>query len=341
MLENKTIIAGPCSAESREQMMNTARGLKEVGIDCFRAGLWKPRTRPGCFEGVGERGLGWLKEIKDSLGLKVATEVAFREHVEACKVAGVDMVWIGARTTSNPLLVQELADALGNTDMTVLVKNPINPDVELWIGALERFRRAGVKHLGVIHRGFSSYEKIKYRNAPGWQIAVEFRTRYPDIPFFSDPSHLAGKKEYLAELSQKALDLGIDGLMIESHFNPSQALSDASQQITPEELRTLLNSLEIRKPSADRPETAAKLSELRARIDNIDERLLADLGERMEVSRMMGELKSAGQISVIQTARWYEILETVSRESKKYGLREDFVKSIFSIIHDASIDEQN
>lgn len=341
MLENKTIIAGPCSAESREQMMQTARELMEVGIDYFRAGLWKPRTRPGCFEGVGSEGLEWFKEIKGTFGLKVATEVAFREHVEACRAAGVDMVWIGARTTSNPLLVQELAEALKDTDMTVLVKNPINPDVELWAGAIERFRRSGVKHLGVIHRGFSSYEKIKYRNAPGWQIAVEFRTRYPDVPFFSDPSHLAGNKEYLAELSQKALDLGIDGLMIESHCNPSEALSDASQQVTPSELRALLDNLETRKVSSDNPEVSGRLAELRARIDRVDERLLADLGERMEISRMMGELKNTGNISVIQTGRWYEILETVSREAKKYGLREDFVKSIFSIIHDASIDEQN
>ncbi len=341
MLKNKTIIAGPCSAESREQIISTARELKSVGIDYFRAGLWKPRTRPGCFEGVGEKGLEWFGEIKDTLGLRVATEVVFREHVESCKNAGVDLVWIGARTTSNPLLVQELADALKNTEMTVLVKNPINPDVELWAGAIERLRRAGVKHLGAIHRGFSSYEKIKYRNAPGWQIAVEFKTRYPDVPFYCDPSHLAGNKEYLAELSQKALDLGIDGLMLESHCNPSGALSDSSQQVTPAELRVLLDQLEIRKVSADNPEVAARLSELRCRIDRIDEKLLADLGERMKISRLMGELKNAGQISVIQTGRWYEILETVSREAGKYGLREDFVKSIFSIIHDASIDEQN
>lgn len=341
MLENKTIIAGPCSAESEEQMMRTGRELKAVGVDYFRAGLWKPRTRPGCFEGVGEKGLVWLGKVKSELGLKVATEVAFREHVEACAAAGVDLVWIGARTTSNPFLVQELADALSGTDMTVLVKNPINPDVELWAGALERFRRAGVKHLGVIHRGFSSYEKIKYRNAPGWQIAVEFRTRYPEIPFFCDPSHLAGKKEFIAELSQKALDLGINGLMIESHCCPSEALSDSSQQLSPSELRDLLSNLSVRKFTADNPADASRLAELRSRIDQIDERLLADLGQRMDVSRELGELKNAGHISIIQTRRWYELLENVSREAKKYGLREDFVKSIFSIIHDASIDEQN
>jgi len=341
MLENKTIIAGPCSAESREQVLKTAEGLTSVGISYFRAGLWKPRTRPGCFEGVGEKGLEWMREVKQKYGLKIATEVAFREHVEMCLSAGVDLVWIGARTTSNPFLVQELAEALGGKNIKVLVKNPINPDVDLWAGAVDRLTRAGVRNVGVIHRGFSSYQKIKYRNAPGWQIAIEFRQRYPDVPFFCDPSHLAGRKDYILELSQKSLDLGLDGLMIETHCSPSQALSDSGQQLTPSELKCLLDSLSARKPLPTSEDVRSRLEEMRRDMDVIDTRILQDLTDRMDISRQMGHLKKAEGISVIQTGRWNSLLERVCEESKKYGLREDYVKSIFSIIHDASIDEQD
>lgn len=343
MTENRKkpiIIAGPCSAESREQVFSTAAALKKEGVDWFRAGLWKPRTHPGHFEGVGEAGLPWLAEVRDSLDMKVATEVAFREHVEKCLEAGIDTIWIGARTTSNPFLVQELADALAGTDVTVLVKNPINPDIELWMGALERFRRAGISKLGAIHRGFSSYEKVRYRNAPGWQIAIEFRSRCPEIPFFCDPSHLAGSREYIAELSQRSLDLGLDGLMIESHCDPAHALSDARQQITPEELGALIRGLHTRESDSDDSADREQMALFRKRIDEIDDRLLKALGERMALSREIGEFKKEHNISIIQTQRWEALMDKVLHEAPGYSLREDFVKSFFSIIHDASIEEQ-
>ena len=228
-----SVVAGPCSAESEEQVMETAKGLKSFGINVFRAGIWKPRTHPGSFEGVGTEGLRWLQKVKKELNLKISTEVASEKHVFECLKFGVDLVWLGARTTANPFLVQEIADALKDTDIPVLVKNPVNPDLDLWIGALERLNRAGIKKLGVIHRGFSTFEKINYRNDPQWQVAIELRSRYPELPFFVDPSHMGGSKDYLQEISQRSLDLGFEGLMIESHCNPSCALSDARQQLTP------------------------------------------------------------------------------------------------------------
>ena len=240
------VIAGPCSAESELQVMMTAKGLHEFGIHVFRAGIWKPRTHPGCFEGVGVPGLKWLQKVKKEYGMKVCTEVASEKHVYECMKYGIDMVWIGARTTANPFLVQEIADALHDTEIPVLVKNPVNPDLDLWIGALERLNRAGVRKLGVIHRGFSTTHKIPYRNLPGWQIAVELRTLFPQIPFFADPCHMGGSRQYLKELSQRAMDLGLDGLMVESHCDPSCALSDASQQLVPADLKTLLESLIVR-----------------------------------------------------------------------------------------------
>ena len=235
-----SVVAGPCSAETEEQVMETAKGLKDMGINVFRAGIWKPRTHPGCFEGIGVEGLKWFQRVKKEYGLKVSTEVASEKHVYECLKYGVDLLWLGARTTANPFLVQEIADALKGTDIPVLVKNPVNADLDLWIGALERLNRAGVKKLGVIHRGFSTFDKIKYRNDPQWQIAIELRSRYPELPFFVDPSHMGGSKDYIHEISQRSLDLGFEGLMIESHCNPSAAWSDAKQQLVPEELSDLM-----------------------------------------------------------------------------------------------------
>lgn len=335
------LISGPCSAETQEQVFRTAEGLKSIGVDCFRAGLWKPRTRPGHFEGVGDEGIAWMKMVKEKLGMRICTEVAFREHVELCRKAGFDMVWIGARTTANPFLVQELADALKGSGMSVLVKNPVNPDVNLWVGAVERFRNAGVEDISVIHRGFSSYEKYKYRNAPGWQIVSEFRTKCPDIPVLCDPSHLSGSAELVPEVCQRAVDLGYDGLMIESHCNPSEALSDAGQQLTPEAVGLLLHNLIRERRSIDDVDSGKFISALRNEIDAVDTDILKDLGRRMEISRRIGDYKKSNNIPVIQSGRWEEVIRSASSEAKNYGLREDFVKSIFSIIHDASIEEQN
>ncbi len=260
------MIAGPCSAESEVQVMQTARGLKSLGINVFRAGIWKPRTHPNNFEGIGTPGLKWLQRVKNELGMKVATEVASEKHIFDCLKFGVDMVWIGARTTANPFLVQEIADALKDTDVPVLVKNPVNPDLDLWIGALERLNQAGIRKLGVIHRGFSTSDKMAYRNSPGWQIAVELRTRFPEMPFFADPSHMGGNRKYLQEISQRALDLGLDGLMLESHCDPSCALSDAKQQLTPEDLGELISHLVVRQSDSDSPEYKENIDQLRAQI---------------------------------------------------------------------------
>ena len=329
------VIAGPCSAESELQVMMTAKGLHEFGIHVFRAGIWKPRTHPGSFEGAGVPGLKWLQKVKKEFGMKVCTEVANEKHVYECMKYGIDMVWIGARTTANPFMVQEIADALHDTDIPVLVKNPVNPDLDLWVGALERLNRAGVKKLGVIHRGFSTTQKIPYRNLPGWQIAVELRTRYPQIPFFADPSHMGGSRQYLKELSQRAMDLGLDGLMVESHCDPSCALSDASQQLVP------LESLTVRQKRTNDKEYNENIEQLRARIDVIDENLLISLGSRMEVSRKMGEFKKAHNIAIVQAERWEELLGDMIAKGKTYGLSEKFITDVFNAIHEASVAEQN
>ena len=335
------VIAGPCSAESELQVMITAKGLHEFGIHVFRAGIWKPRTHPGCFEGAGVPGLKWLQKVQREFGMKVCTEVANEKHVYECMKYGIDMVWIGARTTANPFMVQEIADALHDTDIPVLVKNPVNPDLDLWVGALERLNRAGVRKLGVIHRGFSTTQKIPYRNLPGWQIAVELRTRYPQIPFFADPSHMGGSRQYLKELSQRAMDLGLDGLMVESHCDPSCALSDASQQLVPSDLKTLLESLIVRQKRTNDKEYNENIEQLRARIDVIDENLLISLGSRMEVSRKMGQFKKAHNIAIIQAERWEEVLSDMISKGKTYGLSEKFITDVFNAIHEASVAEQN
>ena len=337
-----SVIAGPCSAESEEQIMETAKGLRELGINVFRAGIWKPRTHPGCFEGIGVPGLKWMQKAKKEYGLKIATEVASEKHVFECLKHGVDLVWIGARTTANPFLVQEIADALADTDIPVLVKNPVNPDIDLWIGALERLNNAGIKKLGVIHRGFSTIEKSKYRNDPQWQMAIELRSRYPELAFFVDPSHMAGHKDYIHELSQRSLDLGFEGLMIESHCNPSVALSDAKQQITPDELKDMLeNKITVRDADSDSKEWKENIDQLRAKIDVLDETLLYTLASRMKVSRQIGEYKKNSNIAILQTSRWDAVLAKVVEKGAQFDLPEAFIKDIFNAIHEVSVEVQN
>ena len=337
-----SVIAGPCSAETEEQVMQTAAQLKEFGINVFRAGIWKPRTHPGCFEGVGTPGLKWMQRAKRELGLKIATEVASEKHVFECLKYGVDLVWLGARTTANPFLVQEIADALKDTDIPVLVKNPVNPDLDLWIGALERLNRAGIKKLGVIHRGFSTSDKIKYRNTPDWQIAIELRSRYPQLPFFVDPSHMAGSRDYIREISQRSLDLGFEGLMIESHCDPSCAMSDAKQQLTPAQLEDLLyNQITVRDADSDSPQWKDNIDQLRAKIDIIDENILYALGSRMKVSRQIGEYKKNNNIAILQASRWDAVLEQVVAKGMEYGLNEKFITTVFNAIHEASVEAQN
>ena len=337
-----SVIAGPCSAETKEQVMETAKGLKDLGINVFRAGIWKPRTHPGSFEGIGVEGLGWMQQVKKEYGLKISTEVASERHVFECIKFGVDLVWLGARTTANPFLVQEIADALRGTDIPVLVKNPVNPDLDLWIGALERLNRAGIKKLGVIHRGFSTFEKIQYRNDPQWQVAIELRSRFPELPFFVDPSHMGGSKDYIQEISQRSLDLGFEGLMIESHCNPTCALSDAKQQLTPEELRDLLyNKITVRDADSDSPQWKENIDQLRAKIDVLDENLLYTLASRMKVSRQIGQYKKDNNIAILQPSRWDAVLAKVVEKGREYDLSEKFLTAVFNAIHEASVDAQN
>ena len=340
-LPRPCVIAGPCSAESEEQLFRTAAELKEIGINVFRAGIWKPRTHPGSFEGVGLEGLRWMRRIKQELGLKVCTEVASEKHVFECLKHGVDMVWLGARTSANPFLVQEIAEALRDTDIPVLVKNPVNPDLDLWIGALERLNREGIRKIGVIHRGFSSLGEKKYRNSPHWQVAVDLRSRYPQLPFFCDPSHMSGCKDYIQELSQKSMNLGFDGLMVESHCDPSCALSDAKQQLTPAELISMLTSLTVRDEDTDSREYRENIEQLRMRIDSCDEELLRTLAARMQISRKIGECKKESNIAIIQASRWDTVLEGVLKSADIYGLDREFVANVFNAIHDASVQEQN
>lgn len=332
------IIAGPCSAESEMQVLETAQGLDSLGIKVFRAGIWKPRTRPGGFEGVGSVGLEWLKRVKSDFGMKVCTEVASGVHVTECLNAGIDMLWLGARTTANPFLVQEIASALKGSDIPVLVKNPAAQDMDLWIGALERLSLAGVRKLGVIHRGFATSEAIAYRNDPGWNIAIELRTRYPELPFFFDPSHIAGDRKYLAELSQRAMDLGLDGMMIESHIRPETALSDASQQLTPSALGQMLENICVRSKDSLHNDI---LASLRTRIDVIDENILRSLKARMDVSREIGEFKKENNMAILQTSRWDEVLASMVKKGGEYGLSESFIKSIFGAVHQESVATQD
>lgn len=334
-------IAGPCSAESEEQVMETAAGLNAFGIHVYRAGIWKPRTHPGSFEGVGTPGLKWLRKVKETYGMKVCTEVASEKHVLECIKYGVDIVWIGARTSANPFLMQEIADALEGTDIPVLVKNPVNPDIDLWIGALERLNRAGLRKLGVIHRGFSTSAPIPYRNDPGWKLAIEMRSRYPQMAFFADPSHMAGDRKYLHELSQRAMDLGLDGLMVESHCNPACAMSDAKQQLTPKDLQALLESLVIRENTSDNTAYRDGIEALRARIDVIDDKLLELLKDRNEVSKAIGEYKRSHNVAIIQAGRWEQLLADMVERAAALGVSEAAITAIMTAIHDESVRVQN
>lgn len=339
-MKKPVIIAGPCSAESEQQIFETARALKSAGVEVLRAGIWKPRTRPGGFEGVGSEGLHWMQRVQKELGMKVSTEVANVKHVYEALKAGVDMLWIGARTTANPFAMQEIADALKGTDIPVLVKNPVNPDVELWIGALERLNMAGLKKIGVIHRGFSTYTKAKYRNVPQWQLPIEIKRRFPDMLMICDPSHISGKREYIQEISQQAMDLGFDGLIIESHICPEIALSDAAQQVTPVALTEILSGLVIRNTDSENMEYKENIHELRARIDVLDSDLIELLASRMRVADEIGKYKKQNNITILQPNRWDTILEKVSAKGEEKGLDNEFMEKIFKAIHQASIDRQ-
>lgn len=330
------VMSGPCSAESEEQVMETARLLAAKGIKIFRAGIWKPRTKPGGFEGVGVEGLGWLKRVKKETGMYVATEVATQQHVFEALKAGIDILWIGARTAVNPFAVQEIADALKGVDIPVLIKNPVNPDLELWIGAIERIYNAGIHRIGVIHRGFSCYDKKMYRNLPLWHIPIELRRRMPDLPIICDPSHIGGKRELVAPLCQQAMDLSFDGLIIESHYNPDCAWSDASQQITPDVLDYILNLLVIR----DTNQTTENLVHLRRQIDEIDESLLELLAKRMRISREIGIYKKEHNMPILQSPRYSEILEKRATMGSSMELSPDFVKEIVKEIHEESVRQQ-
>jgi 3-deoxy-7-phosphoheptulonate synthase len=335
------LICGPCSAETEEQVMETAKqlaGLNRVNI--FRAGIWKPRTRPNSFEGVGIAGLKWLRNVKHETGLMVATEVANEKHVYEALKYGIDMLWIGARTSVNPFTVQEIADALKGVDVMVFVKNPINPDIELWIGAIERVAKAGIKRLGAVHRGFSSYEKTTYRNQPNWQIPIELRRRIPDLPIICDPSHISGAREYLHEISQKAMDLNFDGLMIESHIDPDKALSDSSQQLTPNDLKELLSRLILRNASPSDPKLLDILGELRQQIDVYDDHLLDLMEQRMKVSETIGRYKKENNITILQSSRWDEIVKRVMVKGNAKGLSPELIDDIFRAIHQESINHQ-
>ncbi|MDR2920913.1 MAG: bifunctional 3-deoxy-7-phosphoheptulonate synthase/chorismate mutase type II [Tannerella sp.] len=335
-MQRPVVIAGPCSAETEEQVMTTARSLASKGVKIFRAGIWKPRTKPGGFEGVGSIGLPWLKKVKAETGMYVATEVATRDHVFEALKAGVDLLWVGARTSVNPFAVQEVADALKGVDIPVLIKNPVNPDLDLWIGAIERIYSAGIQRIGVIHRGFSSYDKKLYRNLPLWHIPIELHRRLPDLPIFCDPSHIGGKRELIASLSQQAMDLNFDGLIIESHINPEDAWSDAAQQITPDVLDYVLNLLVIR----DSNQTTENLSELRRQIDHIDENLLELLAKRMRISREIGVYKKEHNMPILQTPRYGEILENRTKAGVTMDLNPDFVGKILKEIHEESVRQQ-
>lgn len=331
------VIAGPCSAESPEQLLTVARTLKEMGISIMRAGVWKPRTRPNSFEGMGETALKWMAEVKQETGLAFATEVANPAHVELALKAGIDILWIGARTTVNPFSVQEIADALKGTDKIVLVKNPINPDLSLWIGALERLHRAGIKRLGAIHRGFSSFQKSRFRNQPLWQIPLELKTLHPDIPLIGDPSHIAGTRDLIFEVSQKALDLDYDGLMIETHPDPDKALSDAQQQVTPAVLKEILSQLRVSERSSSNALFINHLEALREKIDHIDQELIETLSTRMKMIEKIGDYKKDNHVTVFQLERWNEIMQTRPEWAKLALLSPDFIRELYKIIHDESI----
>ena len=333
------VISGPCSAETEEQTLQSAKELSKIGINIFRAGIWKPRTRPNTFEGVGSIGLEWMKIVKKETGMLLSTEVANVKHVYESLKAGIDILWIGARTTANPFAVQEIADALKGVDIPILVKNPVNPDTDLWIGAIERFLSSGLTKIGAIHRGFSSADKSIYRNAPLWKIPIELKTRIPDIPLFCDPSHIAGTRKYLQDLSQKAIDLSFDGLMIESHPNPDRAWSDAIQQMKASELKLLIQNLIIREiiPSGISLET---IEDLRLKIDQCDNELIDILETRMRLVESIGLYKKQNNMTILQTNRWETIINSIVDKGYEKNLTKEFVLNIFKSIHQESINKQ-
>lgn len=334
------LIAGPCSAETREQVLETVDGLADLNVDLLRAGVWKPRTRPGNFEGVGAEGIAWLREAGDKIGKPITVEVANATHVEIALRGGVDVLWIGARTTVNPFMVQEIADALKGTDIPVLVKNPVNPDVELWIGAIERFQSVGLTRIGAIHRGFSTFQKSPFRNSPNWNIPIELKRRMPELSIICDPSHICGNRELLSEVAQKAIDLNMEGLMLETHRDPSKAWSDAEQQVTPAELKQILSELVWRNPDSLDLEVKAKLEQLRSTIDGLDRDILDLLIERLSVSRSIGEYKREHNITILQHERWNEILHDREAhvQGKELSLR--FLHKFLDAIHEESIHQQ-
>lgn len=339
--ERPLIISGPCSAESESQMINTAKLLAALGkVDVLRAGIWKPRTRPGQFEGAGSEGLGWLMNAKKETGLPVATEVANASHVEQCLKAGVDILWVGARSTVNPFSVQEIADALRGVDVPVFVKNPVNPDLELWIGALERMNRAGIKKLGAIHRGFSSFEKGPFRNVPMWDIAIELKTTFPELDIICDPSHIAGQRDLIPFIAQKALDLDMAGLMIESHIEPSVALSDAMQQVTPSALAKILDGLVVRTPSTTNKEFKNTLTILREQIDQLDDQIMQIMASRMKISEQIGNYKRDSKVTILQVNRWEEIVQTRIAQGNAMGLENEFINNLLKLVHHESIQVQ-
>lgn len=340
-LNHPLVIAGPCSAETEEQVLKIAHQLKETDTTLFRAGIWKPRTRPGNFEGVGAIGLRWMQRAKKETGLLLATEVANRNHVELALEADIDVLWIGARSTVSPFIVQEIADALKGTDKIVLVKNPVNPDLPLWLGAVERLYDANIEKLGVIHRGFSTYEKTTFRNNPEWQLAIDLQQKFPDLPLILDPSHIAGKRELIFDLCQTSLDLNYDGMMIETHFDPDNAWSDAAQQITPSRLNQITIDLKIRKETTEETKFLNELQVLRTKIDVVDNQLIEMLGKRMQIADQIGQLKKVNNVAILQTERWNNVLEKMVKLGDEKNLSKEFIMKLLKAIHEESIQHQH
>lgn len=334
------LIAGPCSAETEEQVLATAHGLKNQGVALFRAGIWKPRTRPGAFEGIGAQGLPWLKRVKAETGLRVTTEVATAQHVYECLKYGVDVFWIGARTTVNPFSVQEIADAMAGTDIPVLVKNPVNPDYKLWVGAIERLHKAGLRRIAAIHRGFSTYGDSKYRNVPRWQMAIDLMQEFPDLEVICDVSHICGRRDILAETAQKAFDLNFDGLMVEVHPTPDAAWSDAAQQITPDRFGEMMRGLVVRPVTTDDPDFHAKIERFRGQIDEIDEELIHLIAQRMHLVREIGYVKKDKNVAVFQPERWRALSDGLRRRGAKHEFSPEFVSMFLEAIHQESINQQ-
>lgn len=340
-LAHPIVIAGPCSAETEEQVLKTAHELKNTDTNVFRAGIWKPRTRPGGFEGVGEIGLPWLQKVKEETGMLVTTEVGNANHVELALKHNIDILWIGARTTVNPFVVQEIADALKGVDIPVLVKNPVNPDLPLWLGAVERFKTAGISQLGVIHRGFSTYNSLHYRNKPKWHLAIELKKEFPDLPLILDPSHICGRRDTILDVSQTALDLNYDGFMIETHIDPDNAWSDAAQQVTPSQLSQITENLKIRQESSSKEDFQNKLNMHRKELDLIDSNIIDVLGDRMGIAAEIGKLKKQENVAILQSGRWSDIISKMVELGLEKGLSKEFVEEIFRAIHVESINIQH